>query len=182
MGHGNDSTVAEEFDKITLDESRAEVLSIHMLCYVLDGSIGFSEDAQVPGWPAIAWAWPPWSVRRQLREDSQPFFLFRRRLPAPSSSGFSNSKLSDGCFRGRESWLLAVAAEVARLSDVSEGVRCAAGAGCRAASQLLGAARLNSKMDDVLKQTLCEQDIVAPLSSRQSRLFHIWISIQMFRL
>lgn len=42
----NNSTVAEDFDKITLDESRA-VLSIHMLCYVLDGSIGFSEVALV---------------------------------------------------------------------------------------------------------------------------------------
>ena len=38
--------VAEDFDKITLDESRA-VLCIHMLCYVLDGSIGFSEVALV---------------------------------------------------------------------------------------------------------------------------------------
>ena len=38
----NEEDFIEDFDKITLDESRA-VLSIHMLCYVLDGTIGFSE-------------------------------------------------------------------------------------------------------------------------------------------
>lgn len=32
----------EDFDKITIDESRA-VLCTHMLCYVLDGSIGRTE-------------------------------------------------------------------------------------------------------------------------------------------
>jgi hypothetical protein len=36
------ATLAEDFDKITLDESRA-VLCVHMLCYILDGDIGFSE-------------------------------------------------------------------------------------------------------------------------------------------
>ena len=32
----------DDFSEITLDECRA-VLCVHMLCYVLDGSIGFSE-------------------------------------------------------------------------------------------------------------------------------------------
>ena len=38
----NEEAFIEDFDKITLDESRA-VMCIHMLCYVLDGSIGFTE-------------------------------------------------------------------------------------------------------------------------------------------
>lgn len=38
----NEEALIEDFEAISLDESRA-VLSVHMLCYVLDGSIGFSE-------------------------------------------------------------------------------------------------------------------------------------------
>ena len=38
----NEGAFLEDMDKISLDEQRA-VLSIHMLCYVLDGSLGFTE-------------------------------------------------------------------------------------------------------------------------------------------
>ena len=38
----NETAFIEDFKHISLDESRA-VLCVHMLCYVLDGSIGFSE-------------------------------------------------------------------------------------------------------------------------------------------
>ena len=38
----DEAALLEDFSSITLDESRA-VLCTHMLCYVLDGSIGLSE-------------------------------------------------------------------------------------------------------------------------------------------
>ena len=38
----DEAALMEDFAEITLDESRA-VLCTHMLCYVLDGSIGISE-------------------------------------------------------------------------------------------------------------------------------------------
>ena len=38
----NELAFVDDMDLLSLDESRA-VLSVHMLCYVLDGSIGPSE-------------------------------------------------------------------------------------------------------------------------------------------